>query len=148
MKSLSIVFLFIVLSKGYSQERATYFELGGASPMISMNFEGVLDHAYLMNYRVGVGYATGWDQFLTFPLGLTKFIKTKGNDYFEIGAVYTVGLNLTERETSGIFFGNFGFRFYNKKDTTFFRLVFNPAINFGESPSIFPWGGISVGFKL
>ena len=148
MKKTLLILFSLAILKGFSQEHLMYLEAGGAGPMLSLNYEGFIDKSSLFNYRVGVGYAAGWDEFLTVPLGLTKFLEMKGNDYFEIGVVYTLGFNLYEDEFSGIFFGNIGFRFYNRKNTTFFRLSFNPAFDLTRSPSVFPWGGLSVGFRL
>ena len=116
--------------------------------MLSLNYEGFIDKSSLINYRVGIGYVTGWDEFLTIPVGLTKLIAMKGNDYFEMGAVYAMGFNLHEDESNGILFGNIGFRFYNRRNTTFFRLSFNPAFNFNSNPNVFPWGGLSIGFRI
>lgn len=148
MRKFLLILFLLTLMKGWSQEHLMFLEVGGVSPMLSMNYEGPMDKSYLINYRIGIGYAAGWDEYITIPMGLTKLLKLKGNDYFEIGAVYTLGIELHENELSNIFFGNLGFRFYNRRNTIFFRLSFNPAIDFKSSPSVFPWGGLSIGFRL
>ena len=148
MKKMIVILIVITSLKTIAQERSMYFEVGGAGPMLSLNHEGSITPSALLSYRVGVGYASGWSEFLTVPLGLIKFIKMRGNDYFEIGAIYTLAFQLGEDESDGIFFPNIGFRFYNRRNTTFFRLSFNPAVDFSGSPSLFLWGGLSIGFRL
>lgn len=131
-----------------AQKNLAYFELGGAGPLISLNYERYLGQEEDFSIRIGYGYATAWDTYHTLPLGFYYLQKMKRNNEFELGLVYTFLLNQNEPETYGALFPSIGARIYNSTRTVFFRIALTPVIGGEDSIYVYPWAGVSVGIRL
>lgn len=148
MKNLIMLCLAMLGPFAKAQKNVAYFELGGAGPLISLNYERYLGQEEDFTIRVGYGYATAWDIYHTLPIGFYHIKKIKRNNELELGLVYTFLLNQEEPETYGALFPSIGTRIYNSKKTMFFRIALTPIIGGEDRIRVYPWAGISLGIRL
>jgi hypothetical protein len=145
------IVLLILVTTGFfakAQKNLAYFELGGAGPMISLNYEKYLGQEENFSIRLGYGYASAWDAYHTLPVGIYHLQDMKRNNEFELGLVYTFLFNQDEPETYGALFPSIGARIYNSSQSVFFRIAITPAIGGEDSIRVIPWAGISFGIRF
>lgn len=132
-----------------AQENLIYGELGGAGPIISVNFERQLFQESHLNLRAGLGFYTGWYSGLSAPLGMYYLEDLNKGNYLELGMTYTLLISgWDDNEAGGFFLPAIGYRKYSTKRKSFFKITFNP-IFFSDDPfELLPWGGISIGTRF
>jgi len=149
MKRLLFIPCLVFTLCGFSQESLLYLELGGAGPLVSVNYERQITPKSPFNLRAGLGYVVTWDYGgVTVPTGI-YFLEDLGNqNYLELGINYTFLFESDKEDTRGFFLPAIGYRKYFLKNNGFLKITFNPVF-FNDDPiRIIPWGGISYGFRF
>ncbi|RIV42936.1 hypothetical protein [Flagellimonas pelagia] len=149
IKFITIAFLVFGTSL-FAQQNLVYAELGGAGPIISVNYERQLFQESHLNFRAGLGFYTGWYAGLSAPLGVYYLQDFKKGNYLELGMTYTLLLTGWEdNEPGGFILPAIGYRKYSLKRKSFFKITFNPIFfDNNDSLNFLPWGGISFGIRL
>ncbi|WP_437399069.1 hypothetical protein [Flagellimonas lutimaris] len=141
----------IVLFSGFvwAQDNLIYGELGGASPMLSVNYERQFFDNSHINIRAGVGVSF-WETFdnanVTAPLGLYYLQDVKNGNFIELGVTTTLNLSSLSSSNYGFLLPNIGYRKYYANKKGFLKLTFCPVIF--DKDEFLPWAGISVGQRF
>ncbi len=147
-----IILIGMLITGGFSnaQENLIYGELGGAGPIVSINYERQFFQESHLNLRAGLGFYTGWYSGLSAPLGLYYLQDLNKGNYLELGMTYTVLLTgWDDNDTGGFFLPAIGYRKYSTNRKSFFKITFNPIFFDNDDPfDLLPWGGISFGTRF
>jgi len=139
---------------------ASTVELGGLSPILSLNAEYVpiqLEKSFLL-IRGGIGQLFTGYSLLTVPHALTWNVilngRTRGcppkspkNSFFAelgVGGVYLVGATEDITYRWSPILGVRRYFFYNPRATGFWKAQLTPVV----SVQLVPWGGIGIGLLI
>ncbi len=152
LQTIILVF-FIITSASWSQgnniaTNVLYLELGGNNIFYSLNYEKEVINN--LNLRVGLSIMpiteftnSGKRSNSNFIGSIMSnyFIQIKNNNYLELGAGLSYGLETFFPAVA------FGYRNNPENGGIMWKLTFTPLLN-EEIFSILPWFGIAVGFKF
>ena len=150
MKRIIIIGFLVFGTCLSAQENLVYAELGGAGPIISVNYERQFFQESHLNFRAGFGFYTGWYAGLSAPLGMYYLQDLNKGNYLEMGMTYTLlPTGWEDNEPGGFFLPAIGYRKYSTKRKSFFKITFNPIFFDNNDPlDLLPWGGISFGTRF
>lgn len=132
-----------------AQRNYIYGELGGAGPIVSLNYERRLVKDADFMIRGGLGYVVSWDvSALTIPTGIYQLVDLNRGNFLELGITYTFALGGEELESLGFFLPAVGYRKYYEGKKGFFKITFSPIIFNNDPVEVLPWGGISFGTRF
>ncbi|TXH21206.1 MAG: hypothetical protein E6Q95_04245 [Chitinophagaceae bacterium] len=131
-----------------------YLEAGGNGLFASINYERQLTKQPGLGFRLGVGFYSEKDFYLTIPVGINYLFKLKNNKSFidaGLGATWTrIDMNLFDdlHISNGDHFVNFvpsiGYRRHTPKDLMW-RISITPIVN---KYDLVPWLGLSIGKRF
>ncbi|MEZ4810496.1 MAG: hypothetical protein R2819_09070 [Allomuricauda sp.] len=149
MKNIIVAYFVLFTAFAAAQENLVYGELGGAGPILSINYERQFFEGSHLNLRAGLGLYAGWYTGLSIPTGLYYLEDLNKGNYLELGMTYTVLLTGWEDdEAIGFLLPAIGYRKYYQGKKSFLKITFSPII-FNDDPfELVPWGGISVGKRF
>ena len=130
-----------------AQNNLIYAELGGASPMLSVNYERQFFNSSHLNFRVGLGGSTVvFEESLIFtvPVGIYFLQDMKKGNFLEVGVTKTIVLNNIDAED--FLMPHIGYRKYYENKKSFLKLTFCPILF--DSDEFLPWAGISFGTRF
>lgn len=152
MKIFFIIFYFLTVGYySYSQQNdrknALYLEAGGSGLFGSINYQRQLSNHYGPALRVGIGFYSENDFYLTFPVAIDYLFPLKNKASF---IDCSLGATWTDKDSK--LFGNqndqfvsfvpvIGYRHHYKKNVLA-RINFTPIIN---NTGFYPWVGLSIG---
>lgn len=149
MKRITVVFIWLITFNAFSQEHLVYLELGGAGPMVSMNYERQLTTKPMLNLRAGLGYVVTWDyEGFTLPTGLYYLSDLNKGNHLELGINYTFLFDNDQDDIGGFFLPAIGYRKYYPGKKSFFKITFNPVFFNNDPVEVLPWGGVSFGKRF
>lgn len=149
MKKIIVACFGLFTLFGTAQENLVYAELGGAGPILSVNYERQFFEGSHLNLRAGLGIYTGWNSGLSAPLGMYYLQDLNKGNFLELGMTYTLLLTgWDDDEAGGFFLPAIGYRKYAANKKGFFKITFNPIL-FSDDPfEVLPWGGVSFGTRF
>ncbi len=155
-KTLAIILLLLTCPRTQAQpplkRNDVYVEAFGAGLFGSLNYERQLSKMPGLGVRVGVGFYTENNFYLTIPVGLHYiFALHRPGTFIDVGIAYTqafgdgrVFANKEQRDKFNSTVPSLGYRIHNKKNLMM-RFAFTPVINYsGFHPSL----GIAVGKRF
>jgi len=142
--TVSIVLFSVFLS---AQKNLIYGELGGASPLLSVNYERQFFKSSHLNFRAGLGGSPGvWNDpfIITMPVGMYFLQNMNKGNFIEVGVTKTIVLNNIDAEN--FVMPHIGYRKYYANKKSFLKLTFCPILF--DSDEFLPWAGISFGKRF
>lgn len=149
MKKIIVTYFGLFTLLVSAQENLVYGELGGAGPILSINYERQFFEGSHLNLRAGLGLYTGWFTGLSAPMGLYYLEDLNKGNYLELGMTYTLLLTgWDDNEAVGFMLPAIGYRKYYPGKKSFLKITFCPII-FNDDPfELLPWAGISMGKRF
>jgi len=130
MKKLKLLIaLMFITSLVNAQKNSFYAELGGAGPIVSLNYEREVVADSKLMLRAGLGYLSSWSyEGLTIPTALYYLVDLNKGNYLELGMSYTFAPSRDSEEGLGFLLPAIGYRKYYKGKKGFFKITFNPVL--------------------
>jgi len=146
----------VLFSQTSYKSNDVYLEVGGNGLFSSVNYERHLLKKPGLGVRIGLGFYTEDNFYVTLPIGMNYLFKMKGNSSFIEGGIGVTWarvngkLFISDKNSDGFNFTNvipsIGYRKHTKKDLMW-RINLTPIIN-NKNVAFLPWLGVSVGKRF
>lgn len=164
-KQILSLFLLLTCISIYAQQvnkdlpklrNAVFVEALGNGLFGSINYERQLTNQPGLNIRLGIGFYTEDEFYMTFPISVQYLIDLKKDNFIEAGIGYTwadAGAddlfndnNITDNDNLNNLFLSVGYRKHFGKDWMW-KANFTPLITNNKDVTL-PWVGLSIGKRF